>query len=363
MVTGSLSRKAGGLFYSVRGLSRALVDAGHDVVVCGIRDEYFEIDRECWDGIRLCVLSRTSLFTSARGGGINRVIDNIDAEVVHQHGIWKPFSRVTAAQARSRPTVVSPRGMLDPWAMNQSRWRKRVAWHLWEGDNLKSASVVHALNGDERGSILKVLPHANVVVAPNALEVSKVPDRPKVQDCRKTALFLGRLHRKKGLESLIREWSGFPGSLRRQWQLSIAGPDEGGYEKYLRGLVSELGLDGDIFFIGEVVGSRKKAVLESASAFVLPSFSEGLPMAVLEAWALSVPVLMTRECNLEEAFSLGAAVEITADYEARTIEKGLQRHDLADIGRCGHRLVSRRYAWSSVLNAYTGMYSVARGLA
>jgi hypothetical protein len=78
-------------------------------------------------------------------------------------------------------------------------------------------------------------------------------------------------------------------------------------------LVQKLNLSDRITFCGPLHGPAKDAAYASAQAFILPSFSEGLPTTVLEAWAHRLPVLMTAACNLPEGFASGAALEISSE--------------------------------------------------
>ena len=129
-------------------------------------------------------------------------------------------------------------------------------------------------------------------------------------------LFLGRIHPKKGVAELIRAWALLrrsDPSLALGWRLIVAGWDDGGHLPGLRTLVAELGLVDHVLFIGSVFGADKEAWFRSAKAFILPSYSEGLPMAVLEAWSYELPVFMTGACNLPEGFEEGAAIEVSTD--------------------------------------------------
>ncbi len=116
---------------------------------------------------------------------------------------------------------------------------------------------------------------------------------------------------------------------RETWRLVIAGWDDRGHEASLKQLCRELGLPfsditagaigesfpderngASVVFAGPAFGASKRRLYEIADAFILPSHSEGLPMAVLEAWAAGLPVLMTEACNLPEGLEVAAAIRI-----------------------------------------------------
>ena len=145
--------------------------------------------------------------------------------------------------------------------------------------------------------------------------------------------------------------------------LAIAGWDEIGHEAELKRLATELAIpwtearsqrsevsgQWSVVFLGPQFGDAKAACYRYCDAFVLPSFSEGLPMVILEAWAYGKTVVMTPECNLPEAFSARAGIKITADIEGiacgLTELFGMSSQALDVLGRNGLRLVEEKFNW------------------
>jgi poly(glycerol-phosphate) alpha-glucosyltransferase len=153
---------------------------------------------------------------------------------------------------------------------------------------------------------------------------------------------------------LIDAWSALAreGKNGLRWRLVVAGWDEIGHEAELKRLVGARSLSATVEFVGPLFGAAKAAALAHAEAFALPSRSEGLPMAVLEAWAYGKPVLMTSACNLPEGAAEGAAIEVEPNPMA--VAEGLRRltslsdTERAEMGRAGRRLVERRYTWKQI---------------
>jgi poly(glycerol-phosphate) alpha-glucosyltransferase len=201
---------------------------------------------------------------------------------------------------------------------------------------------------------------------------------------------LGRIHPKKGLTNALRAFKKAlddrPSTLDSPWQFVIAGWDQGGHEAELMKLCEELGLksekfrngceataesakvesekvrkfDSEVVFWGAAFGEEKDALLRSADAFILPSFSEGLPMSVLEAWAYRLPVVMTPECNLPEGFAAEAGIRIETDVPS--IARGLNTlfsmsdADLCSMGTRGYELVKQRFTWRTVAAQMRSVY-------
>jgi glycosyltransferase involved in cell wall biosynthesis len=179
---------------------------------------------------------------------------------------------------------------------------------------------------------------------------------------RRQLLYLGRLHPKKGVHLLLEAWADVmkQAACRDGWVLLIAGWDEGGYEARLRRIVRDRGLERQVRFLGPCDEAAKDALLRAVDGLILPSQSEGLPQAVLEAWSYAVPVLMTRMCNLPEGFAAGAALEI--DLESAAMAAQLRRFlKMSDaerqaIGWRGRQLAAARFAWARVAADMRAVY-------
>lgn len=364
IVTPTVSRAGGGIFPIVLAHARELATYGHQVVVHGLDCDPKGIDRSLWEGVAL------SLHRPGPFGYAPRLLDDLlaaDHDILHQHGLWLyPSVAVSRWRARTeRSTVISVQGMLEPWALTNSAWKKRIAAIVFESGNLRNAGAIHCSAG-ERGGVHRSVPGAPIAVIPNGTDLPSLAALRKARvssaNGKKTLLFMGRLHPKKGIAELIEAYSLLQRTeptLSSRWHLVIAGWDDGGYAQGFQELARNLGLDSDdVTFPGPRFGKDKSALLASADAFVLPSYSEGFPMAVLEAWAHGLPVLMTQECNIPEGFAAGAAIQIGCRPRTLVAElaRALARDDLPAIGSAGRALVESRFAWPSVVADLTQVY-------
>jgi len=128
----------------------------------------------------------------------------------------------------------------------------------------------------------------------------------------------------------------------------------------LRALAASERLDDSVVVLGPQFGDAKRSLLANADAFVLPSLSEGLAVAALEAWSFGLPVLMSAESNLPEGFEAGAAMRtaIETDGIAGALEAflALTDQERREMGNTGRRLVEERYSWDSVVEDMARVY-------
>lgn len=367
VVTGSLSPAGGGLFECMRVPTNLVARRGAKVSVYGLQDELFEGSRPAWTVASLNAYPITGPKRFGYSPEMLAAVTHAPHDLVHLHGIWFYPSYVTGVwrKANRKPTVVSPAGMLDEWSVRQSGLKKRLIRALYEDDNLRAAGVLHANSVAEHDAIRKFGLVNPVAILPNGVELPDLavppPPRPAALDGRKTLLFLGRIHAKKGLNELVQAWALLRDSepaVHRDWVLTLAGWDDG-LQTDLVARIAELGLQHSITVAGPVFGADKVAMLRHADAFILPSYGEGMPMAVLEAWSYGTPVIMTAACNLAGSFAAGAAIEISTDPAAMAHALSGALRDgpaLRQIGATGRAYAERHHAWPSIVTSLEDVY-------
>jgi poly(glycerol-phosphate) alpha-glucosyltransferase len=342
-----------------------LARAGVRVSAHGMEDADTADDRAGWGPVAFHAHpARLSRIAYAPGLAAGLAMERPD--IVHLHGIWQ-YPSLVADRWRRRtggPVVVSTQGMLEPWALANARAKKRIAEAFFERRNLSRAAVLHCSRAEVAGvrafglsNPIAVLPNgAAIPESAPGLMPPQFMSGPK-----RTLLFLGRLHPKKGISETLAAWARLAAehsAVADSWHLVIAGWDDGGYEARFRAEAVALGLGDRVVFPGPLFGEVKEAALANADAFVLASHSEGFPMAVMEAWAHALPVFMTRGCNIPEGFDEGAAVEVGTEPGAlaEVLGRHLMREDLADMGRRGLAMVRQRFSWPAIASELVGVY-------
>lgn len=327
------------------------------------KDSLSEKELSYWAGLDVEHSRRGGVAETLLANELAKTLFSQPFDLAHLHGIWGPAARA-ATKVDSTPIVLSPHGMLDPWARKRSGLKKFVSRSIWEERLFSRAAAFHALNAAEAEAIREIGYLGRVETIPNGIDLpdlssDQVNPPQKVGGDRQTLLFLGRLHPKKGLAELVAAWGRVPHDVRARWHLKIVGWDEMGMREDLLKQAQSIGISGDVSFSGPVYGEAKDEVFRQADAFILPSYSEGLPMAVLEAWSYALPVFMTKGCNMPEGFSANAAVEISTEPTSITdvLEKELPRpKKLCSIGQNGRELVERDFSWDTVAKAMLGLY-------
>ncbi len=380
----SVSREAGGLFQSVRGLAKSVACASASARIFGIRDERSAVDLQEWQP-----LSVETFRPQFRAWGYsNQLVPALlgaDLDILSTHGLWKYCSVASQRWHRrtGRPYIVHPEGMLESWALQNAKWKKKIAALLYEDRHLRGATCLRALCEAEAQSIRSYGMRNPICVIPNGIDLPELVESSTLESespvfrtfaqGRRIFLYLGRLHPKKNVANLVRAWKQILDShpsTRASWVLAIAGWSQRGYEQELKHLAGDLdtaatpGL-ASIAFLGPRFGTEKNECYRGCDAFIMPSLSEGLPITVLEAWAHAKPVLMTLECNLPEGFAAGAALQIGTGPDE--IAAGLKQviemsdDDRRAMGNRGRNLVETKFSWHRIGEQMCSVYEWVLG--
>ena len=220
---------------------------------------------------------------------ITAQVERHDQVVIHNHGLWLPANHAAAVVARRTgvPLVISLHGMLKPWARHYRRFKKMIAWELFQKRDIRTAQSVHVSSQMEADEFEELGLSVSTQVIPFGVDGPPPVSTPMSRG--KVLLFVGRIHPVKGLLTLVAAWSR---ARPDGWRVVIVGPDND-HKAAVRQAATEGGVIEDFVFRGPVYGDAKWELYRSASAFVLPSFTENFGAVVAEALACELPVITT----------------------------------------------------------------------
>tara|TARA_B100001093_G_scaffold448445_1_gene454032 strand:- start:1433 stop:2542 length:1110 start_codon:yes stop_codon:yes gene_type:complete len=357
----TFSRKGAGVMEAPKGLALALNShVNIDISAIALDDDRTSDCLKEWESINIY---RRKNYFAGFSFGLSTLLDEIKPDIVHIHGLWVGIGIQSAfwAMKNKTPYIVSPHGMMDEWAWKKSLIKKAIVYKLWQKKVLLNAYKIHALNEEEAISIKKILSNSAIIIQPNGINLKDYIGGPTKKKSPKKLLYLGRLDPKKSVLELIKAWKSLIQDAKDfNWKLEIAGSGDLEYEKKLKSEAKAIPYK-YITFKGHVSGENKIECFKSSDAFILPSKSEGLPVAILEAWASSLPVAMTKQCNLNEALELKLAFEVYPDIPK--LEKSLSLFLSFDnskflrLGQESHQYVKKYYSWSNIAQEFNKLYS------
>ncbi|HAN46660.1 MAG TPA: group 1 glycosyl transferase [Cyanobacteria bacterium UBA8156] len=286
-------------------------------------------------------------------------------DLVHLHGCFAHSSTVAAAIARRHriPYLWRTLDHLSGPSLAKGRWYKHLYLRTVDAANLRSA-VFHCTSEPEAQWVKGWAGDRPVLTIP--LGVDPIPAAPDACHTLRQrwglpidtpiVLFLSRLHPKKQPEILLQALAG----LDRPWVALMAGTGDPAYLKRLVSLSQNRGLGDRVKFLGFVQGEAKTEVLRGSDVFALPSQSENFGLAVAEAMAAGLPVLVTPGVQIApEIERAGAGLVIPPTVEAwRVALETLlaDPHQRQSLGQNGQMLVQQTYQWGAIADRLVTVY-------
>lgn len=389
----SLSPSTGGPAEACLGICRELVKHGHDVSIFttnyGPAGTGRATDVDC--PLHAPVYDRGVKIRFFAGGGRGRyaislplfralrsIIPSID--IVHIHSLYLFHSTVGAVLCRIArvPYVIRPHGSLDPYLRRRHRARKWLHELVVERHSFRHAAAIQFTTAEELALASqsragrRLLTHAVTAVVPNGVVI---PDESVLdtvaadnEDLRRRfpelrgkriVLFLGRLTFKKGLDILAAAFSSLC-RRRDDVHLLIAGPDNERYEARVKDWLRSANVLDRVTFAGMLRGTDKNTAFRIADMFVLPSYSENFGIAVVEAMASGLPVIVSDRVNIwREITEAAAGLVIKCDSAelATAISTLLDNSALRrSMGARGRALVQRSFTWEMAAETLIKLY-------
>ena len=291
--------------------------------------------------------------------------DNVAAfDLVHVHAVFSHSSLAAANACRASgiPYVVRPLGTLDPWSLSRHALRKQVLMLCGARTMLRGAAAIHytARLEQQRTELgLPWLPRG--IVVPLGIDDEWLDGEPVTRsDERPTLVAMSRLDGKKGVDLLIEAFREVAtDAALDDWRLVIAGDGPERYVDSLRRLAQAGAARDRIEFRGWVSGAERRALLQDARLFALPSLQENFGIALVEAMASGVPAVVCPGVNLAADLELAGAgwvSERTRTALAETLHTAMSSSAALDRRSVCARTFARRFHWAEVADRLKSMY-------
>ena len=365
--TYSVTRTAGGVLDAVRDMFTNRNFVGHKLNVLSFKGKYTEEDMPSWQGISMQLFKAWPMLYSREA---KKALLAADADILHMETLWRYPQLLMSAwkKRRKEPIVCTPHGMLDPYIIRNQGWIKRIVARLFFQKSLEAADCYHALCTKEMEDIREYGLKQPVAIIPNGINLPSPDMNFEKTDSRKHILYLGRLHRKKGVDMLLIAASTIMvqnPELLRGWQIDLVGWDHENCRAELEHIVKDNGLEDIVVFHGGMFGNDKMRMYACADGYILPSHGEGLPMTVLEAWSWKKPAIITPECHLPEGYEAEAAIRI--EDNVKSVTDGLIRfltmteEEREKMGQNGYNLVCSSFTWDAAARKMIELYEWLSG--
>ena len=295
-----------------------------------------------------------------------------DYDLVHTHAI---FSYPTlpahwACQLHQIPYIMTPHGMLQPWALAYKSRKKKIYFNLFEKPALHRATAIQLLASTEADNVKELAIKSPLVIVPNGIHQSDFqflldPVDPEIfyqkfpETRHKTLiLFLGRIDPQKGLDLLATAFEKVHAQFPRTHHI-IAGPDNIGFTPTAKSYFAEANCLDSVTFTGMITGSLKYTALALADLYVASSYSEGFSVSVLEGMASGLPCVITTACNFPEAGMEKSALVV--DINGKQITDALlwclhNPEEAKQMGDRARKLIFEKYTWDKIANKMRGIY-------
>ncbi len=358
----SLSNNFGGPAKSVPYLVKSLNELGIENTIFTVESEFKETN-EIVKKFDLKVFSAKSLPFFKRFYLAQNFLANVkkqitDETIIHVHSLWTYPSIIGlyAARLYKLPLVVSTRGMLYEWALNQGKFKKKLAMFFYQKKMLDYAFAIHVTEPGELSETkfsnyknkLRCVPNGIDLSEFKSFDINNLINSFKLNPKKKYITFLSRIHKKKGLIFLVKAWIRLS-EIDPTWDLIIAGPiEDKKYAETLKSLIDSNSLSQRVKWLGPLDNEDRIRALNLSNLFVLPSFSENFGIVILEALASGIPVITTKGTpwKIINKKKVGWWIELSEDQLFKSLKQAisLSESEILKKSKVGKE-IAKGFSW------------------
>lgn len=278
-------------------------------------------------------------------------------DLAHIHALFSPISTAAATIARMQhlPYILRPLGTLDPADLQKKKHLKQLYAALFERPNICGAAALHFTSDQEAKVSQRFGAVSNDIVIPLGVNTAFLPSASSTLPSSHppTLLFMSRIDPKKGLDLLLPALQQLQAEgLQFRFILAGANPQDPSYEAQIHQQIKSSSLAECTTIAGFVTGGIKAALLRSADVFVLPSYYENFGIAVAEAMAHSIPVVISDQVHIWqdiEQAEAGWVCRCEVSSLTAHLRSALQdSNERIRRGANAHAHANQHYSWDAI---------------
>jgi len=272
-------------------------------------------------------------------------------DIIHFHDIWNIKSIIIAhtLKKNSIPFLFSLHGLFDIWSLSKNFIIKRIIYFLLLKSLFLKNSCLQVSTQKEFEEAKVLINSKNFFLLPNGVNLNYFNSNPKTVNRDKINLtFFGRLHKKKGIEILLLSFNKLitdPAYKQIQFELKIIGPGTIDYINQIMNLVKKYKLQNNVKILDPIFDIEKKInFLKKEDFFILPSLEEADSVALKEALALGLPVIISEQCRLEDVEKFNCGLIAKTDILDLYLKfKEILKKDYSDMSLNAINLIKNKY--------------------
>lgn len=319
-----------------------------------ISDQAYQLYK---NGISVDLVYSSNSFTKFKRD-YNLIFKNTD--IVHIFGIWRPFQikAFLAAKKNKKKIVISPLGALEPWSLQQSYYKKKLAWIIYQKKIIDNADFLHATSDMEKNNLTNLGIRKPIKVIGHGIKIYENSIK-KQENIVKKAIFFSRIHKKKGLLELVKCWSKLDPD---GWELNIYGPvSDKKYFALVRQEIEKKKIKIPIKLHNPIYDfENKKNIFLSSNLFILPSQSENFGMSILEALSIGIPVITTSSTpwNILNSINAGLVFSFSEENLTENLKKIFKMNisEIKRMGDNGRLFVEKNFDIKKLIHNYINFY-------
>lgn len=355
----SIFNQSDGVANCVRHLSSALLTKGIEIHVHSLVDEGAIVDN-----LEITSYKHNRFPTVSIGRSVemaHNLSHSITSnDIIHVHGLWMQPTVYAAHTAKKTGCkyCLEIHGTLSQWALNHSRFKKFISLYLLgQKAALTNADLLIATCEDEYNDIRNFGHHNPVAIIPNGVSIPTICNIKKTTPF-KQMVFLSRIHKKKGVDILLKSWKALQDK-HLDWELIIAGPLDNDFAQTMIEYNNALGCQ-RVRFTGQLKGPQITDFLSQAACFVLPTHSENFGIAVAEALACGTPAITTTGAPWEgiNHHNCGKWINLSEQNLISALDDmmNLPIDTLSEMGQRGRNWISAEFSWDIIADQMDTAY-------